>query len=181
MVNTNGNDFHVWGEFLNGFATDTRVLAPVALLLVGILILFSILYNKWMGELGDKKRGYTALLVALGNLVTLAAVAVISWKAAAVTVVAFAISGLAMIAGDVARGQAQREQAAHVNGRPRRKALPYAAAGLVDEALMLLADAQRAIKRMLAGDLEAARIGLVGMQITEAVTKLTEARKTEGE
>ncbi len=170
-------------RFFNEFVKDSQVLGIVAIAGGAFLALFSILYNRWMDDLGEKKRGYTALLVVGGNAITLLVVAVISWRAATLVLVAFVISGLAMIFGDIRRENIRREaEIKTINRRsPRRKALPYAAAGLVDDAAMLIGEAQREIKRALDGNSDPAKLGKAGINITEALAKLAEARKTEGE
>jgi hypothetical protein len=168
------------GEFVNGFVKDAQtfwLLSGAGLL---ILVIFSALFNRWVADLGDRKIGYTALLVAVGNVVTLLIVAVISWKAAGIVLVAFIASGMVMIVGDVERSHEKREQAAK-NARPRRKALPYAACGLIDEANMLLSPVERGLKAMLMGELDVRKIGLFALNVKDAISKLQEARKVEGE
>lgn len=169
------------GQFLNSFATDWRVLIAICLADMAVLAVFSVMFNHWVGGLGEKKNGYTALLVAIGNAVTLLLMAIISWKAAAVAGLAFVVSGTAMIAGDVNRSHKQRELAARNAGKPRRKALPYAAAGLIDEAIMLLAQVERGMKAMLEGKSDDRKAGLMALSIKEASQKLIEARKVEGD
>ena len=170
------------GQFLNSFATDMRVLTAICLADLAVLAVFSVIFNHWVGNLpAERKIGYTALLVAIGNAVTLLLVAIISWKAAAVAGLAFVFSGTAMIIGDVDRSHKQREQAARQAGKPRRKALPYAACGLIDEAVMLLAQVERGMKLMLEGKSDDRKAGLMALSIKEASQKLIEARKVEGD
>lgn len=169
------------GEFLNSFVKDLQMFWLLSGAGFLILVIFSILFNHWVAELGDKKIGYTAMLVAVGNVVTLAIVAVISWKAAGLVMVAFVASGLAMILGDVNRSHKQREQVARNAAKPRRKALPYVACALIDEASMLLASVERGMKALLEGKLDDRKIGLMALNIKEAIIKLNEARRVEGE
>lgn len=168
------------GEFLNTFVQDLHVLIPVSAAAVAVLFIFSLLYNGWMDKLGDKKDGYTALLVALGNAVTLGVVAVFSWKAALLVALAFAIDGSAMIYGDIRRTSIRREQQT-VAKHPRRKALPYAAAYLVNEAIMTLSQVERGMKEMLEGKIEDRKLGIHALALKDASAKLQEALKTEGE
>ncbi len=65
------------------------------------LLLFGCLYNwlvSWM-ESNGYDEGYTALLVVIGNGVTLGVVALIDWRAALLAGWAFACSGLPMVIG----------------------------------------------------------------------------------
>lgn len=80
-------------------AEDGRVIGLTAL----SLFLFGILYNFIVDWLGPRKTGYTSLWVVGGSPVTLAGVAIISWQAAAVSVGAFAASGLPMVIGEIWR------------------------------------------------------------------------------
>ena len=67
------------------------------------LLMFGLAYNALVHALGDRKEGYTGLLVVAGVLVTLGAVAMISWQAALLSLGAFAASGTPMLVGDVVR------------------------------------------------------------------------------
>jgi len=65
------------------------------------LLLFGIAYNwlvSWMQNNGYDE-GYTAVLVVIGNGVTLAVVALVDWRAAVLAAGAFACSGLPMVIG----------------------------------------------------------------------------------
>lgn len=64
----------------------------------------------------------------------------------------------------------------------RRKALPYAALGLIDEALMALSNARRQLKPLLEkGDIEVvARAGRALDEVNQAMQSLKEARTQEG-
>lgn len=98
------------GNFLNEYVTDLQTIIPLAVGAVLLLIIFSLLYNRAVEDLGTKKEGYTAIFVAIGNIITLLVVAVFSWKAALLCLIAFAASGTAMIIGDVARSIKRREE-----------------------------------------------------------------------
>lgn len=86
-------------------APDWRLLVTVAL----GLLLFGVIYNEWVGRLDDQKDGYTALLVVVGVLVTLAGVAIVDWRAAALVAGAFIFSGAPMILGDIWRANKRRQ------------------------------------------------------------------------
>jgi hypothetical protein len=64
----------------------------------------------------------------------------------------------------------------------KRKALPYAALGLIDEALMALSEARRQVRPLLEkGDIETvARAGRALDQISQAIQSLKEAKQQEG-
>lgn len=63
-----------------------------------------------------------------------------------------------------------------------RRPLPYAAAGLIDDALMALSEARRQIRPLLEkGDIEVvARSGRALDQISQAIQALKEAKQKEG-
>ena len=91
----------------DSFAIDWRVLIAVLF----ALLMFGAAFNTWVGHLGDKKEGYTALLVAIGVGMTLIGVAIVSWQSALLVLLAFAASGTPMIAGDIYRAVRAREEA----------------------------------------------------------------------
>jgi hypothetical protein len=65
------------------------------------LLLFGVAYNwlvSWMQNKGYDE-GYTAILVVIGNGMTLAIVALVDWRAAVLAAGAFACSGLPMVVG----------------------------------------------------------------------------------
>lgn len=65
------------------------------------LLLFGVLYNwlvSWMQANGYDE-GYTAILVVVGSGATLAAVALVDWRAALLAGGAFGCSGLPMVVG----------------------------------------------------------------------------------
>jgi hypothetical protein len=170
-----------FGNILNTFVADAHVFLPLTVAAVVILFGFSLLYNGWMDKLGDKKDGYTAILVGLGDTFTLVIVAVFSWKAALIVFLAFVIDGAAMIYGDIRRSSQRREEQAKINKRPRRKCLPYAAASLVTEAIVILAQVERGMKQLLEGKLDDRKLGVMALAVKDASHKLQEAVKVEGE
>lgn len=97
------------GDFLNEYVQDLQGLHALAGGAIALLVIFSVLYNHWMSDLGDKKDGYIAIFVAIGNAFTLLIVSVFSWKAAALVLIAFIASGTAMILGDVYRSVSRRQ------------------------------------------------------------------------
>jgi hypothetical protein len=82
---------------------------PVA---IGLLV-FGTIYNlvvAWM-ERNGYDEGYTAIMVVVGVLVTLGGLAMVDWRAAALTVVAFACSGTPMVLGSWWRHAQARKRA----------------------------------------------------------------------
>ena len=77
------------------------------------LFLFGVAYNAFVGwtQRRGYEEGYTAILVVIGVLVTLAGVAIIDWSAARITAFAFIASGSPMIAGSIWRHVRARERA----------------------------------------------------------------------
>jgi hypothetical protein len=78
----------------------------------GALFAFGYLYNlvvAWLERHGYDE-GYTAMLVVGGSLATLAGVAVINWRAAALALGAFASSGFWMVVGSWWRHVRRRQR-----------------------------------------------------------------------
>jgi len=88
-------------------ALDLRLFCAVA----WGLLAFGVVFNDFVTRAGEHKDGYTWLLVVVGVLVTLLGVALISWQAAVLTLIAFVASGIPMIVGDVARYVGARRDA----------------------------------------------------------------------
>ena len=88
-------------------ALDWRLIGAV---LFG-LTCFGLAFTTFVQRLGDRKDGYTSLLVVAGVLVTLAGVALIYWPAAVLSGAAFVASGLPMIVGDIWQHIKAREAA----------------------------------------------------------------------
>jgi len=87
---------------------ELSVIIPV---LIGLL-LFGILFNLLVAWLGNRKNGYTAMLVVVGVAVTIAcSIPVIGLENALFLGLAFACSGLPMILGDIWRSIRDRERA----------------------------------------------------------------------
>ncbi len=169
------------GEFLNSYVKDLQALIPLGIGAVLLLVIFSLLYNHWMTALAEKKDGYTALLVAFGNLVTLLIVAVFSWKAAFLCLLAFVSSGTAMIVGDIYRSTIHRDEViAEAKKAPRRKPLPYVASRLIADAIDELLSAENKIGQAM-GEKKHELIPLVAVSISKSLHFLSEAKNTEGE
>jgi len=132
-----------FGSFLNQFTSNPTILLVLGSALAILLALFGVLYNGLMNR-RKVNDGYTAFYVVGGVLVTLAAVAVISWKAAMLALFAFVFSGLPMVIGAMIRSEKVRHADKH-----RRLRLPYAANGLVKDAFDELTEASRCLAEIV--------------------------------
>ena len=90
--------------------TNTLNMQLFALVLFSLLM-FGIAYAMLIHWLGDRKEGYTSLLVVFGVLITLAGVAFLSPFAALLVAAAFIASGIPMIVGNVLGYIIRRERA----------------------------------------------------------------------
>lgn len=169
------------GDFFNGYVKDLQTLITLSVSAVIILAIFSVIYNRWMTDLGEKKDGYTAILVAIGNAFTLLVVAFISWKAALIVLVAFIADGTAMIAGDIKRASSRREKLIQeAKKTPRRKPLPYYAARLIADAIDDLIAAERKAEQSIETE-NANELPNIARLISKALRYLVEAKAIEGE
>lgn len=92
-------------------ATQWAIDWPLMGAVVFGLFMFGIAYNALVGWIGERKEGYTSLLVVGGVLITLLGAAIVSWQAALWIVLCFSASGIPMIIGDILRYIHKREKA----------------------------------------------------------------------
>ena len=123
------------GAFGNEF--DAKLLIGLGVFAAMAAPMFGFFYNNLMDRL-DSEHEHTSLYVAGGNLFTLLIGALISWKAAVLFFLLFVLDGLPMIIGEFKR-TAKKVKA------PRRRRMPYAANGLLDEAKMSSENARKLI------------------------------------
>lgn len=123
------------GAFGNEF--DVKLLIGIGVFVTMAAPIFGHFYNKVMDRL-DHEHEHTSLYVAGGNLFTLFIGSLISWKAAALFLFLFILDGLPMIIGEFKRTEKKLKT-------PRRKRMPYAANGLLDEMKMASEQARRCI------------------------------------
>jgi len=128
------------GSFLNEFAANLISFPALMVFVALALPAFGYFYNRLMNKL-DSEHEHTSIYVAIGVLVTLGAAALFSWKAALMLLMLFTLDGLPMIFGDYRRTHIRLE----ARKNPRRKRLPYAANGRIDDALMSLSEASRLV------------------------------------
>jgi hypothetical protein len=89
------------------------------------LVMFGMAYNVLMGNLGERKEGYTSFFVAIGTVITLiGAFYTTQFQPAPywVVVACFAASGIPMILGDVLRAEHIRQAAIHRHQAEAQKA-----------------------------------------------------------
>lgn len=127
------------GSFLNEFVSN---LQAVIVFIVIAAPTFGYFYNRLMDSLKDEHE-HTSLYVAIGVAITLTFGALLSWKASVLLLSIFCLTGIPMIAGEFRRTERKRKSA------PRRKRLPYAANGILDEAKIAATEAQRHMTRAI--------------------------------
>jgi hypothetical protein len=162
------------GGFLNEFVANLLVFWP---LLVGVVIglpIFGYFYNKLMDSLGDNE--HTSIYVAGGILITIMVAALFSWKSALLFLFLFTLNGIPMIVGDYLRGKKKAKQ-------PRRKRMPYAANGLIDEAGMAGEEANRllgaALKKRENREEMLALVSLASQELTTLRLRLAEVKQIQ--
>lgn len=128
------------GNFINEYAVNLQVLLPLAVAIVISLPVFGYAYNKLMDSLQGKE--HTSIFVAGGVFVTLVAGALISWKSALLFFILFSLDGIFMIAGEFKRTEKKQKTV-------RRKRMPYAANGLLDEAKMACTEARNRLGKSI--------------------------------
>lgn len=131
------------GDFLSEYAVNLFWIFAVAAFFA--LPIFGYFYNKFID--GLKEREHLSIYVALGTLVTLAIGSLFSWKSSLLYLILFTLSGLPMIFGEFNRTKRLDAEKAEQEkeSKLRRKRLPYAANGIIDEAKMAAKEARRLI------------------------------------
>lgn len=112
------------GDFLNEFAVN--LLPTLAVFSALSLPIFGYFYNRLMNRLHGRNE-HTSLFVAIGVSVTLLVSGLFSWRSMLLSFILFGLSGLPMIVGEFKR----TEKTVHA---PRRKRIPYAANGCIEDA-----------------------------------------------
>lgn len=160
------------GTFLNEIDVNLMI-GSVVFVLIGAPV-FGIFFNQLMDSLGEHE--HTSLYVAIGVLVSLVLTATISWKAALLGLAVFTLTGIPMIVGEFRRTEKKRKST------PRRKRLPYAANGILDEAMMANTEAlnklQKAINATKPEDMYKLLVAAVLEQNTIA-SKLNEVKRIQ--
>jgi predicted membrane channel-forming protein YqfA (hemolysin III family) len=128
------------GVFVNEFAANPQVLPALVVFLLLSLPTFGYFYNKLMDRLNGRGE-HMSLYVAIGCFVVLVFGSLISWRAALLYLFLFVLSGLPMIAGEFKRTE-DRKTTSKTRSL-RRKRLPYAANGCIEDAHDAAKEAQR--------------------------------------
>ena len=163
------------GVFLNEYAANSSTFWALFVGAIFSLAIFGYFYNRLMDHLkeGDE---HTSLYVAIGVAVTIAVAALFSWKSGLLMTVFFAASGLPMILGEFRRTKEKVEQRTKI---PRRKRLPYAANGRIDDANMAVKEASRLLGMALKEKEPTARalqLATASHELNDASTKLLELK-----
>lgn len=165
------------GDFLNEFASNLQVLWPLVVGIALTLPIFSYFFNRIVAA---DKNGQRSLYVVIGVLVTLAAVALLSWKAALLSLVMFALSGLFMIIGDYQRGLKKASQP-----QARIKRASYKVNGCLGEAAAAAEQANRHLAQALKKHSEPAEmlasLALATQELTTLRLRLAEAQQIQKE
>jgi hypothetical protein len=154
------------GDFGNEYVANLQVLLPLIVAIVLGLPMFGHAYNKLMDALKGKE--HTSIYVAGGVLFTLAAGALISWKSALLFTVLFALDGIFMIVGEFKRTEKQSKT-------PRRKRMPYAANGLIDDAKIAATE----IHKLMGKELNMLELVKVQRELTTVLLRLEELKNIQ--
>jgi len=163
------------GDFLNEYVANSPVFWGLFVGAIFSLAIFGYFYNRLMDHLKDGDE-HTSIYVAIGVGVTIAVAAIFSWKAGLLNLILFAASGLPMIIGEFRRTKVKVEEK---KSTPRRKRLPYAANGRIDDASMSVKEASRLLGMSLKekdGTARALQIASASHELNSAHEKLVELK-----
>jgi len=163
------------GDFLNEFAANSSAFWALLVGAIFVLLIFGYFYNRLMDRLDDSDE-HTSLYVAIGVTVTIGVASIFSWKAGLLMLVFFAASGSPMITGEFNRTKVKKETKEKT---PRRKRLPYAANGRIDDATMSVKEASRLLGMSLKekdGTVRALQLATASHELNNAHTKLLELK-----
>ena len=161
------------GAFLNELDANLQS-ALVVFIVIGAPV-FGYFYNRLMDSLKGEHE-HTSLYVAIGVTITLGFGALLSWKASLLLLSIFCLTGLPMIVGEFLRTEKKRKST------PRRKRLPYAANGILDEARIAATETHRLIgKALQANTLEEIykHLASASHELTTVNNKITEVKQIQ--
>jgi len=163
------------GDFLNEFAVN--LLPALTVFAMMGLPIFSHFYNQLMDKLANRSE-HTSIYVAIGVAVTVVVGGLFSWKSALLYAILFGLSGMPMIIGEFRRTEVKVAEKSL-----RRRRLPYAANGCIEDAHDAVKEAQRLIGVALKNNgknVEAA-LSLAGAstEISLALSKLIELKSIQ--
>lgn len=164
------------GDFLNEYAANSQLFWA---LLVGAffgLLIFGYFYNRLMDSLKHGTGEHTSIYVAIGVAVTIGIASLFSWKSGLLTLVFFAASGLPMIFGEFKRTKVAEDEKTRT---PRRKRVPYAVNGRIDDSSMAVKEASRLLGMALKEKDAMARtlqLATASHELNSAYSKLMEVK-----
>ena len=163
------------GDFLNEYAANSPLFWAMVVGAIFCLLIFGYFYNRLMDHLKDGDE-HTSLYVAIGVSVTLIFVSIFSWKAGLLSLGFFSASGIPMIFGEFRRTNERVEERKRT---PRRKRLPYAAIGRIDDATMDVKEASRLLGMAIREKdtaVRALQLAQASHELNDAHTKLLEVK-----
>ena len=163
------------GDFLNEYAANSPLFWAMVVGAIFCLLIFGYFYNRLMDHLKDGDE-HTSLYVAIGVSVTLIFVSIFSWKAGLLSLGFFSASGIPMIFGEFRRTNERVEERKRT---PRRKRLPYAANGRIDDATMDVKEASRLLGMAIREKdtaVRALQLAQASHELNDAHTKLLEVK-----
>jgi len=164
------------GDFVNEFAVN--LLPALTVFAVMGLPTFGYFYNLLMDRLHWRSE-HTSLYVAIGEFAIIVVIGLFSWKAAVLSFVGNALAGAFMIAGEFRRTEAKKLQGKSL----RRKRLPYAASGCIEDAYDAAQEAQRQLVIAFKSNGENVKCALpmaqASHELSIALTKLMELRNIQ--
>lgn len=163
------------GDFWNEYVTNSQIFWAMIVSAIFLLLIFGYFYNRLMDSLKDGDE-HTSLYVAIGVAVTLMFVSFFSWKAGLLALFFFAASGLPMIFGEFRR---TKERVEEKKKAPRRKRLPYAANGCIQDARLSVQEASRLLGMSLREKdvtVRALQMATASHELNNADTKLLELK-----
>ncbi len=163
--------------FWNQYVTKLQLLPALFVFAALGLPTFGYFYNQLMDRL-QSKHEHISIYVAVGVAVNILIGAIFSWKSALLFFSLFSLSGLPMIVGEFKRTEYKKQIARST--RLRRKRLPYAANGCIEDAHDALKEAQRLVCMAMKhnGKNVESAISLAGAstEINQALGKLVELK-----
>lgn len=164
------------GDFLNEFAANSPVFWALFVGAIFVLLIFGYFYNRLMDTLKHGTGEHTSIYVAIGVAVTLGVASLFSWKAGLLTMIFFAASGLPMIFGEFHRTKVVEEEKTRT---PRRKRVPYAVNGRIEDSSMAVKEASRLLGLALKEKDPTARalqLATASHELNDAYSKLLEVK-----
>jgi hypothetical protein len=164
------------GDFANEYAVN--LLPTLIVFTVMGLPTFGYFYNKLMDQL-QWRTEHTSLYVAIGEFAIIVFIALFSWKAALLSFAGNALAGVIMIVGEFKRTEAKKQQSKTL----RRKRLPYAASGCIEDAHDAVKEAQRQLGLAFKANGENVKSALpmaqASHELSLALTKLMELKNIQ--